>query len=76
MVQHPIPAVAFHTRYKHCKKELPKLYAFIVMEMSIMYLKGLAMIFAGQENPVIIFTNKEIYIYFKTNSKIPINLVK
>ena len=39
-------------------------------------LKGLAMIFAGQENPYIIFRSKEIYIYFKRNSKIPINLLK
>ena len=39
-------------------------------------LKGLAMIFAGQENPLIIFRSKEIYIYFKTNNKIPINLLK
>ena len=38
--------------------------------------KGLAMIFAGQENPFIIFRSKEIYIYFKTNNKIPINLLK
>ena len=33
-------------------------------------LKGLAMIFAGQKNPFIIFRSKEIYIYFKTNNKI------
>ena len=39
-------------------------------------LKGLAMIFAGQETPFIIFRSKEIYIYFKTNNKIPINLLK
>ena len=39
-------------------------------------LKGPAMIFAGQENPFIIFRSKEIYIYFKTNNKIPINLLK
>ena len=39
-------------------------------------LKGLAMIFAGQENPFIIFRSKEIYIYFKTNNKIPINSLK
>ena len=38
-------------------------------------LKGLTMIFAGQENPFIIFRSKEIYIYFKTNIKIPINLL-
>ena len=31
--------------------------------------KGLALIFAGQENPFIIFRSKEIYIYFKTNNK-------
>ena len=28
-------------------------------------LKGLAMIFAGQENPFIIFRSKEIYIIFQ-----------
>ena len=39
-------------------------------------LKGLTMIFTGQENPFIIFRSKEIYIYFKTNIKIPINLLK
>ena len=39
-------------------------------------LKGLTMIFAGQENPFIIFRSKEIYMYFKTNIKIPINLLK
>ena len=39
-------------------------------------LKGLAMIFAGQENPYIIFRSKEIYIYFKRNNKLPINLLK
>ena len=39
-------------------------------------LKGLAMIFAGQENPLIIFRSKEIYTYFKTSNKIPINLLK
>ena len=38
-------------------------------------LKGLAMIFTGQENPFIIFRSKEIYIYFKTNNKIPVNLL-
>ena len=36
-------------------------------------LKGLAMIFAGQENPFIIFKSKDIYIYFKKNNEIPIN---
>ena len=39
-------------------------------------LKGLAMILAGQENPFIIFRSKKIYIYFKTNNKIPMNLMK
>ena len=42
----------------------------------MMELKGLAIIVAGQENPFIIFRSKEIYIYFKTNKKIPINLLK
>ena len=37
---------------------------------------GLTMIFAGQKNPFIIFRSKEMYIYFKTNNKIPINLLK
>ena len=33
------------------------------MQMFAMFaLKGLAMIFAGQENPFIIFRSKEIYI--------------
>ena len=41
-----------------------------------LHLKGLAMIFAPQENLLIIFRSKEIYIYFKTNNKIPINLLK
>ena len=36
-----------------------------------LYLKGLDIIFAGQENTFIIFRSKEIYIYFKTNKKIP-----
>ena len=39
-------------------------------------LKGMTMIFAGQEIPFIIFRSNEIYIYFKTNKKIPINLLK
>ena len=39
-------------------------------------LKGLTMIFAGQENPYIIFRSKEMYIYIKANNKIPINLLK
>ena len=39
-------------------------------------LKGLAMTFAGQENPFVIFRSKEIYIYFKTNNKFPMNLQK
>ena len=42
----------------------------------LLCLKGLAMIFAGQENPFIIFRSKDIYINFKTNNKIPINLLK
>ena len=49
-----------------------KLHHYIIF----VTLKGLAMIFAGQENPFIIFRSKEIYIYFKTNDKIPINLLK
>ena len=38
-------------------------------------LKGLAMIFPGQENPFIIFRSKEIYIYFKTNNKVTLELI-
>ena len=34
------------------------------------------MIFAGQENQLIIFISKEIYIYLKANNEIPINLLK
>ena len=57
---------------------------FIVMPCFLMisfslhwcFLKGLTMIFAGQENSFIIFRSKEIHIYFKTNIKIPINLLK
>ena len=41
-----------------------------------MLLKGLTMIFAGQENQFIIFRNKKTYIYFKTNNNIPINLLQ
>ena len=39
-------------------------------------LKGLAMIFAGQENPISIIRSKQMHIYFKTNNKIPTNLLK
>ena len=39
-------------------------------------LKGLSMIFPGQENPFIIFRSKEIYIYPKINNKIPIYLLR
>ena len=46
-------------------------YFLVILVMIVLTLKGLAMIFAGQENPFIIFRSKEIYIYFKTNSKIP-----
>ena len=34
------------------------------------------MIFVGQENTFIIFRSKKINIYFKTNNKISINLLK
>ena len=40
------------------------------------HLKGLAMIFTDQENTYFIFRSKEINIYFKTNNKIPVNLLK
>ena len=45
-------------------------------DLILIWLKGLAMIFTGQENSLIIFRSKEIYIYFKANNKIPINLLK
>ena len=32
--------------------------------------------FPGQENPFIIFRSKEKYIHYKTNNKIPINMLK
>ena len=38
--------------------------------------KGTDHDFSGQENPFIIFRSKEIYIYFKTNNKLPLNLLK
>ena len=38
-------------------------------------LKGLAIVFAGQENLLIIFRSKEIYTYI-SNNKIPQNLLK
>ena len=38
--------------------------------------KGTGHDFDGQENPLIILRSKEIYIYFKTNNKIPQNLLK
>ena len=34
------------------------------------------MIFAGQENPLNIFRSNEVWTYFKTNNKIPVNLLK
>ena len=36
-------------------------------------LKGLGMIFSGQENPLIIFRSKERYIWIKRNNKIQRN---
>ena len=49
---------------------------FSILHRSAKHLKGLSMIFAGHENPFIIFRSKKIYIYFKTNNRIPINLLK
>ena len=49
---------------------------FNYIDQEISKLKGLAMIIPGQQNPFIIFRSKEIYIYSKTNNKIPINLLK
>ena len=47
-----------------------------LIEISLSFqLKGLTIIFAGQENPFIIFRRKEIpkeiYIYIKTNKNNP-----
>ena len=50
-----------------------KIFSRIIQYCFSFCLNGLAMIFACQENPFIIFRSKEIYIYFKTNNKIPIN---
>ena len=47
----------------------------VLFQVGLLHLKGLAMIFAGQENPLIIFRSKEIYIYFETNNKIHINFL-
>ena len=47
-----------------------------LMRDSVNNLKGLAMIFAGQETLFIIFRGKEIYMYFKTNNKISMKLLK
>ena len=60
-----ISSIAFHK--SSTSEDLGGGWVFIML---------LAMIFAGQENPSIIFRSKEIYIYFKTNNKIPINLLK
>ena len=46
-------------------------YFLYEKELIMSNLKGLAIIFAGQENTFVIFTSKEIYIYFKTNKKSP-----
>ena len=54
--------------------EMEELNYDMVME-TVSNLKGLAMIFAGQENPFFIFRSKEISIYFKINNKIPITLL-
>ena len=52
------------------------MFSHILVVLSNHSLKGLAMIFADQQNPFIMFRSKEINIYFKTNTKIPINLLK
>ena len=65
------------THLIHLVIELSLFILYDQMQMGfLLKLKGLAMIFAGQENPLIIFRSKEIRIYFKTNNKIPINLLK
>ena len=51
-------------------------YCIRVVVANAMYLQGLAMIFADQENPFIIFRSKEINIHFKKNNKIPTDLLK
>ena len=59
------------------KKKISQIFFNWTNQLPILHgLKGLAMIFAGQENPFIIFRSKKIYIYFKTNNKMPINLLK
>ena len=55
---------------------LGPIYSCYEKHIVFYYLKGLAMIFTDQENPFIIFRSKEINIHFKTNTKIPINLLK
>ena len=61
--------VKFTTRYE-------KNMRFLVIPNFPKVLENKKLIFAGQENPLIIFRSKEIYIYFKTKNKIPINLLK
>ena len=43
----------------------------LLAKVNTQLLKGLAMIFAGQENPFIIFRSKEINMYFKKQKKNP-----
>ena len=75
---HPELMRCFLTGLKRLTKLVTACYcpSFTGMAYAVKYLKGLTMIFAGQENPFIIFRSKEMYIFFKTNNKIPINLLK
>ena len=66
----------FNQCYVVCVQVMHDYVCFIAPIHYCVELKGLAMIFAGQENPYIIFRSKEIYIYFKRNNKIPIKLLK
>ena len=55
---------------KNVQNQLENLFKIVCIKYTPL-LKGLTMIFAGQENPCIIME-----LYFKTNNKIPINLLK
>ena len=51
-------------------------FFYEIVNKNSIKVKGLAMIFASQETPLISFGSKHIYIYSKTNNKIPIILLK
>ena len=73
-----VDASKFNTFFFSQKKVLKfNFYCYMwIPHEKYIQLKGRTMIFAGQENPFIIFKSKDIYIYFKTNNKISINLLK